>query len=157
MSEGSTPHVYKRSLGSRINSLLTFLGSLGLLVYFLTMDPEGTPKATIAILAALAFLSGFSTISNFGDRFVLDEQAITLHTLWSDLGLARSRRFHWNEVTELRAHRRRALFLHTEGRGTLVLDAVSGQDGLWKEVSLRTGLPLPKRSSPGEEERRFPD
>lgn len=134
---------YRRTTASRVVST-TVLALSGLFLgWFLVAGGGRVPWPALLVPGVFFLVSALLTVSNYGDRIVVDEDGIRVRNAvlerlgWKPKSVA------WDDVEGLREHRSRTLFIRPRKGGRIVLDSVDGYREIAQEVQRRTGIPLP--------------
>jgi len=141
---------YTRTTASRGVSTTVLVLSGLFLGWFLVAAGGEVPWPTLLILGIFFVVSAFLTVSNYGDRIVVDEEGIQVRNPvferlgWKPKGVA------WDDIEGLREHRSKTLFIRPRKGRRIVLDSVAGYKDLAQEIQRRTGILIPRGKKKGD-------
>lgn len=120
----SDPRVFRKTPATRLHSVVSLALVGGVFAYLLLAAPGGWVGLTL--FGALTLVSLLYLISAFGDRYLLTVEEVRYENCWLQrFGLFWGRRLRLGDISRLREHRGRTLFLW-DGQGRrFVIDAVS--------------------------------
>ena len=124
-----------------------FLGAAGLAVLgaalaaLLVFPLPARPLPSIVLVSLFLTLSVVANVSNFGDRFVLDEERLVQRNLFLEaLGLDRRTELAWKDVAQIVPHGRRTLFVLNRKGHRYVFDRVHPFDAFKEEIYARSAV-----------------
>jgi hypothetical protein len=156
------PHakrVFRRTLGSRLLSVVAVVLFAGLTGITLLQSPAGGSFIGLAVCALLLLISLLVLAANFGDRIVVEESGVRLCNVWREkLRIGGGRLLRWEEVEEVRElqpGRRtgtlpsaRTLVVRTRAGRRWVFDSIEGIEEVAALLRRGYGLSGPCPSPP---------
>lgn len=124
---------FGKTLSVRVQAVLSVVVLASLFLDLVA--PPAAPLPSLLVVGTLLLLSAVYLVSAFGDRFVLEEEAVRYENRWlARVGLPRARSLRFDAIGTLREHRGKTLFLRDRDGRRFVIDAVADY------VELRDGI-----------------
>ena len=139
--EETEAKVFRIAPGTRFLSAASLAVLGAALVALLVFSLPARPVPSIVLVSLFLALSVVANVSNFGDRFVLDEERLVQRNrVLEALGLDRRTELAWKDVAQVVPHGKRTLFvLNSKGR-RYVFDRVHPFDAFKEELYARSAV-----------------
>lgn len=126
--------VFRRTVPARALSMAAALGSTGLWIDYLTLEPGERTMAGLVILSVLAAGSILAALVQYGDRIYLSAEGLLYRNSFLPRFGRGNRSIRWDEVVEIREIRRKVLVLFAGDARRMVVDAIAAYPIARREI-----------------------
>lgn len=126
--------VFRRTVSARALSMAAALGSTGLWIDYLTLEPGERSVTGLVLLSFLAAGSILAALVQYGDRIYLSAEGLLYKNSFLPRFGRGNRSISWDEVVEIREIRRKVLVLLSGDARRMVIDAIAAYPVARREI-----------------------
>lgn len=126
--------VFRRTHLARLVSMGAALGSTGLLIDYLTLEPREWSALGLAALVVISAGSIMAALVQYGDRIYLSAEGLLYRNAFLPRFGQGNRSIRWDEIVEIREIRRKVLVLLARDARRMVVDAIAGYPTARREI-----------------------